>query len=202
MLYEERHVDNGREFYDESKQDVSILRNADPPRDVEVVSADDVSPAIWSIQIVPPLGVPTDGKIRLLGARADDSSSYRELVFTDFRQASAVARWERTHADITVSHLHFNYAKEGGSLVPIRKTDNDCKPQSSLTREVYQRPNPVPPQGTQISRSRPSRNPMADVARSNLRTAHQRGHWSGRFGVAMRSISRPRNHAIQTVTLR
>jgi hypothetical protein len=53
MLYEERRIDKGWEFYEESKQEVSFLRKADPPRPAEVVSADDVSPAVWSIQIVP-----------------------------------------------------------------------------------------------------------------------------------------------------
>jgi hypothetical protein len=204
MLYEERHINKGREFYDESKQEVSFLRYADEPRDVEVVSADDVSPAIWSIQILPP-GAPTDHKTLLLGARVDDSSPYRELVFTDFRQASAVTRWARTHPGTTISHLTLNYADQGGSLVPIRKTDNDCKPQSSATREVYQ---PVPksagaPQGTLGSPYLPGHTPTIGVARSSLPIVHQRGHGIGRFGVAMRpGAGSPRSHAMQTVTYR
>jgi hypothetical protein len=65
MLYEERQIDKGWEFYEESKQEVSLLRKADPPRPAEVVSADDVSPALWSIQIVPSPETPPSNDIHL-----------------------------------------------------------------------------------------------------------------------------------------
>jgi hypothetical protein len=65
MLYEERRIDKGWEFYEESKQEVSFLRKADPPRPAEVVSADDVRPAVWSIQIVPSPDTPPSNDIHL-----------------------------------------------------------------------------------------------------------------------------------------
>jgi hypothetical protein len=199
MLYEERRIDKGWEFYEESKQEVSFVRKADPPRTVEVVSADDVSPAVWSIQIMPPPGAPRSNIIHLLGARADASSSYRELVFTDFRQASAVARWERTHAGRTVSNLTFNYLAEGGSLVPIRKKGSEC-PETS-TRVVDQ-----PDQAA----SGPKTNPTslgavhaADAPRNRRGSIHSGPHGGARLSAAMKPLAWPsRSHAFQTITYR
>ncbi len=39
MLYEERRVDGGRDRYDESKQSVTLVRDAEDKQDVEIVSA-------------------------------------------------------------------------------------------------------------------------------------------------------------------
>jgi hypothetical protein len=52
ILYEQRHIDKGDEYYEESQQTVSLMRDADEPRDVDFMSPDDVSPAAWSIQVV------------------------------------------------------------------------------------------------------------------------------------------------------
>ncbi len=51
MLYEQRHIDAGRKYYDEAKQTVSLVRDEDKEQDVEIVGADDVSPAVWSLKI-------------------------------------------------------------------------------------------------------------------------------------------------------
>jgi hypothetical protein len=199
MLYEQRRIDKGWEFYEESKQDVAFVRKADPPRTVEVVSADDVSPAVWSIQIMPPLEAPRSNIIHLLGARADASSSYRELVFTDFRQASAVARWERTHAGRTVSNLTFNYPAEGGSLVPIRKKGSECLETST---RVVDQPNQAA--------SAPKKNPTslgavhgADALRNRRESIHSGPHGGARLSAAIKPLAwRSRNHAFQTITYR
>jgi hypothetical protein len=46
----------GREYYDEAHHDVTFLRDAEENKDVEMVGADDVSLAIWSIKILPSAG--------------------------------------------------------------------------------------------------------------------------------------------------
>src|SRR5690242_2929925 len=47
-----RQIDKGGEFYEESRQTVSLMRDADEPRDVDFVNPDDVPPAVWSIQVL------------------------------------------------------------------------------------------------------------------------------------------------------
>src|SRR5579871_628947 len=37
MLYEQRHIDKGREAYEESKQDVTLIRDAEDKQDVDIV---------------------------------------------------------------------------------------------------------------------------------------------------------------------
>lgn len=51
MLYEQRHIEAGRQFYDESRQRVRFVRDADKKADVEIASADEVSPAVWTLKI-------------------------------------------------------------------------------------------------------------------------------------------------------
>ena len=51
MLYEERKVQSGREFYAESKQSVWLKHDAEDKQDVEIMSADEVSPAMWSLKL-------------------------------------------------------------------------------------------------------------------------------------------------------
>jgi hypothetical protein len=52
MLYEVRQITDGRKYYEESKQDVRLIRDAQDKQEMEVVDSDDVSPAVWSIKIV------------------------------------------------------------------------------------------------------------------------------------------------------
>ena len=51
MLYEERRVDDGRGSYDESRQAVTLVHEAEDKEDLDIMSADEVSPAVWSLQI-------------------------------------------------------------------------------------------------------------------------------------------------------
>jgi hypothetical protein len=53
MLYQEREIVSGRESYDEGLQNVRLIQDVDLPKDIEIVSADEVSPAAWSIKILP-----------------------------------------------------------------------------------------------------------------------------------------------------
>jgi hypothetical protein len=60
MPFEQRHIDAGREYYDEALEVESLHRDAEAKRDIELVRADDVSRAVWSIQIVTTHPRPTD----------------------------------------------------------------------------------------------------------------------------------------------
>jgi hypothetical protein len=108
MLYEQRHIDKGDEYYEESQQTVSLMRDADEPRDVDFMSPDDVSPAAWSIQVVEKHTSQQnrndeDNPItEVLGAYLKDDTSKgptRELVFTDYGQASKQASKQASSLD-------------------------------------------------------------------------------------------------------
>jgi hypothetical protein len=131
MLYEERRVDRGRESYDESKQAVTLLREAEDKEDLDVVGADEVSPAVWSLQICD--GNKCDGMgDNPLRARLKNGQ-WRKVVFTDYGQAIKLAHWLRTNQKDTIpgSNYTFNYPGNlPNSLVPVKKMDDECKPQT------------------------------------------------------------------------
>ncbi len=64
MLYEERHIDSGRDSYDESKQNVTMVHDAEDKQDVDIVSADEVSPAVWSLKLCENSQCTGDGRLR------------------------------------------------------------------------------------------------------------------------------------------
>jgi hypothetical protein len=148
MLYEERRVDGGRESYDESRQAVSLLRDAESKEDLDIMNADEVSPAVWSLQICD--RKKCDGKdYKFLQAHAENGQWWRNVVFTDYGQAVKLAHWLRTtqRSNIPGSNLTFNYpsnppnTKEGlvpaESLVPVKKLHDECKPEKTqiMSRE-------------------------------------------------------------------
>jgi hypothetical protein len=141
MLYEERRVDGGRDAYDESRQTVTLLHEAEDKEDLDIMSADEVSPAVWSIQICD--SNKCDGKNnRPLQANLKNGN-WRNLVFTDYGQAVKLAHGLRTAQKNTVpgSNLTFNYPGDPPnpkeSLVPVKQMDDACKPEK--TEEISRR---------------------------------------------------------------
>jgi hypothetical protein len=130
MLYEQRHIDRGQEFFEESKQDVSLILDADDKRDVEVVRADDVSPAVWSLQIKQG-GEPKDAKPRMLTGRVVDGGLERDLVFTDYGQASRLAHWVRHNPGAAISKLWLSYTPEDAaaksSIIAVKRAKDVCE---------------------------------------------------------------------------
>jgi hypothetical protein len=138
-VYEQRHVQSGREFYDESRQQVVFIHDADDERTIELIGADDVSPFVWSIQLVPKdqkpgkLGThPTLSARFAKTARGLDQSdggeegSWRELVFSDYGRAAKLAHWVRTHDRKEYpSGYEFNWT-EGKGLAIVRQTTDEC----------------------------------------------------------------------------
>jgi hypothetical protein len=166
MLYEERQIDEGGQYYEEARQTVKFLRDADQPRDVDFINPDDVSPAVWSIKLVeneatklaeneatkkqkkngkndatpPQPNVDKNQATQVLGAHiknGSDVGASRELVFTDYAQASKLAHWIRGHKEHQIRHLIFDYDGRY-SLVPVKKTHDECKPDyNPNSRVVY-----------------------------------------------------------------
>lgn len=129
MLYEQRQVDAGREYYDKSRHTISFVRDEDEGKEVEIASADDVSPAVWSLKIC---NGPCDphGHNPTLNAEVLPSGHPRPLVFTDYAQAVKVAHWLRyQRPGVTLNHLKFTYPdarNPQASLIPYKNTDDEC----------------------------------------------------------------------------
>jgi hypothetical protein len=69
------------------------MRDADEQRDVDFVSPDDVSPAVWSMQVVEKSDSKPTSIIKVLGAHlenGDASSLPRELVFGAVRDVVGI----------------------------------------------------------------------------------------------------------------
>ena len=94
-LYEERRVDTGRESYDKSKQAVTLVRDAEAREDVQIMSADEVSPAVWSIQICDALKCDAQNRTPLQAKVSNSKGALRNIVFTDYGLAVKFAHWLR-----------------------------------------------------------------------------------------------------------
>jgi hypothetical protein len=131
-LYEQRHIDAGREYYDEARHQVTFRREADLHHEVTVMSADEVSPTVWKIQIVERNEQASNfgGKRQFLSGRRLGGGSYRELVFSDYGRASQLAHWVRSHPGKPISELVLNYNGSGESapsLVAVKTIDDECR---------------------------------------------------------------------------
>jgi hypothetical protein len=51
MLYEQRRSDSGQQYIDEGRQTVTLVHDAQDKQDVEIMDADEVSPAIVSLRL-------------------------------------------------------------------------------------------------------------------------------------------------------
>jgi hypothetical protein len=127
MLYEERRVDSGRESYDESRQAVTLLREAEDKQDLEIMPADEVSPAVWSLHLC--AGDKCDGKSDELLTASVKNGQPRRLVFNDYGEAVKLAHWlkVKNKNNNSASRYTFNYPdSDKRSIVPVKNTDDDC----------------------------------------------------------------------------
>jgi len=97
------------------------------------MSADEVSPAVWSIQICNKPRCDGEGKRRLQASAKN--GQLRNVVFSDYGQAVKLAHWLRTTQKNSVpgTALTFNYpdspANDKESLVPVKKMNDECEPE-------------------------------------------------------------------------
>ena len=153
MLYEQRHVDSGRDSYAESKQAVTLAHEAEDKQDEDIVSADEVSPAVWSLRLCENQKC-TGEDVPLLKARVQTdprgpqkSSPWRKVVFTDYGVAIRLAHWLKTHpwgTPLNTSY-QFNYpaapviypavsTERYVSLVPTKAKGDVCKGEELYAR--------------------------------------------------------------------
>jgi hypothetical protein len=141
MLYEGRAVkDGGAKFYDEAQQDVTLFRDAQDKEDLDIMSADEVSPAVWSLEKCEN-GQCEDGDENRNPLRAtvkDGPLQFRKLVFADYGVAVKLAHWLRTNQNSPPSDLkyRFDYGRDSFPtpadkvpLVPFKITRDECRPQ-------------------------------------------------------------------------
>lgn len=148
MLFEKRQVEGGtNSSYDESRQDVKLIRDGEDKADVEVMSADEVSPAVWSLKICDTAECDNE-PLKLLRAmvKAKDPKAtgvMRNVVFTDYGKAVAAAHWLRRAQQSTPdgSSYTFNYpslapdSKE--ALIPFKNAHDECKPVNKKSDDKY-----------------------------------------------------------------
>jgi hypothetical protein len=108
------------------------------PTFVDIVGADDVSPFVWRVQLVPNRMNPDNGWVgrRALNARFKNTGSWRQLVFSDYGRAVKLTHWVRTHAGERLSGYEFNWSV-GTGLAVIKQTQDECV-------ETSARPQPEP----------------------------------------------------------
>jgi hypothetical protein len=140
MLYEERKIDTGHDRYSEGQQRVTLLRGYDNKKPAVIVPADEVSPAVWSIQFTPEKFQPEAGNsdlsqsVSFVHAKVDTGQA-RKLVFTDFGMASRFAHVLRLHSighngwdkEAMLGNLNFDYPK-GASFSPFKTSNDECDP--------------------------------------------------------------------------
>jgi len=126
MLYEWRKVDGGRESYDESNQSVTLVRDAESKADVEIMSADEVSPAVWSLKKC--AQAKCGAEVESLTATIKDSDRYRRVVFTDYGVAVKLAHWLRTNKQSTPAGSNYTFNYGGESLIPVKTARDECRP--------------------------------------------------------------------------
>jgi hypothetical protein len=137
MIYEERRIEGARENYDEGSQDVTLRRDAEDKQDVEVLSADEVSPAVWSLKLCQ--DARCDGQdTYLLRARPrspdgiQNTSPWRKVVFKDYGLATRVEHWLRLkHTSMPANSVYdFNFPFDAGrryvGMAPVKAKDDDC----------------------------------------------------------------------------
>jgi hypothetical protein len=136
-IYEERHVTAGREYYDESRQRVVFIHDVDQEHPRDIVGADDVSPFVWTIQLVPKGDGPDRKWVNrhALSAKYGEKGSWRLLVFSDYGRTVNLTHWVRTQPESALlSGYKFNWKQDMGLAVMKHSTD-DCKEEA---------PRPVP----------------------------------------------------------
>jgi hypothetical protein len=99
MLYEQRHIEAERKYYDEARQTMTFIRDSDETQDVEIVSADDVSPAVWSLKICNGKCDP-NGNDKNLQAHVSPGGQPRDLVFTDYGLSNSLIGFGLNRKDI------------------------------------------------------------------------------------------------------
>jgi hypothetical protein len=150
MLYEKREVTSGHESYDEEKQSVKLVKTAEDKQDVEIMSPDEVSPAVWLLRLCKDSECknPEDQVLTATWRPTADADAApkenleRIVVFTDYGVAIRLAHWLRTHPRgvLPGGRYKVNYPAHNNEhetlknyqiLKPFKVKGNACESKSS-----------------------------------------------------------------------
>ena len=124
---------------------MTLVRDAEDKQDVDIVSADEVSPAAWSLKLCENSQCTGDDG-RLLRAAvlpaqsqpgAQNALLWRKVVFADYAVAFRLAHWLKTHQTGTPPNTsyRFNYPDADGTglppavgLLPVKTDKDECRP--------------------------------------------------------------------------
>jgi hypothetical protein len=108
---------------------VELRQDVFDARTVEIVPADDIAPAVWSIKV-------TKAKQSIEGDTPDlaaqiDNGSRRKLAFTDFLTASSLAHWLKTQmaagtGSPRLQKMTFQ-VDPSDTLTPFKHVRDDCQ---------------------------------------------------------------------------
>jgi hypothetical protein len=113
-----------------------LVHDAQDKQDVEIMDADEVSPAIVSLRLCENSKRDDDSEFLRARDRSNDLP-WRRVVFTNYRDAIGLARWLRAHQQNSLpnSAYQFNYPSDTGkanvSLVPVTTAGNECEVEQS-----------------------------------------------------------------------
>jgi hypothetical protein len=145
MLYEQRKVDRGHEFYEEGKQSVRLVRDAEDKQDVEIMGADEVSPAVWSLRLCKDPQCTGEGtsedvlRAKVQPGLAGAQNAWRKVVFTDYGVAIRLAYWLKRHETGRLPNPSYkiNYPNYTGgtyaTLKPAKINGDECKAEAPIT---------------------------------------------------------------------
>ena len=122
MIYEIRQAKNGADHALEGLQTVELVRNGELRQKVEIVPADDIAPAVWSIKRrtnQPSLEQAPDLRANL------PKGTSRRVVSTDYTNVSELTHWLKANPGKPLKHMAFDN-REGETLVPFKHVSNDC----------------------------------------------------------------------------
>jgi hypothetical protein len=138
MLYEMRNIKSGRSNLLEGLQQVELLQEESDAQAVDIVPADDISPAVWSIKVTDPKAKqPITDDASDLSAQIDRASA-RKLVFTDYLTASELVHWLKTQmaagtgSEPRLRKMTF-HVNSGQTLTPFKHVRDDCESRPNMT---------------------------------------------------------------------
>lgn len=123
MMYEVKKLVTGGYHHLEGLQNVKLIQDGEIKQKVEIVPADDIAPAVWSIR-----RQKENGAGHALDLRANmPGDASRRVVSTDYTTMSELAHWLKANSpEKSLSGITFDYS-QGDSLVPFKNVTNDCQ---------------------------------------------------------------------------
>jgi hypothetical protein len=137
MLYESRNIISGRGNLLEGLQKVELRQDVFDAGTVDIVPADDIAPAVWSIKVTDARAKePVTDDAPDLFAQINKGSA-RKLAFTNYLTASELVHWLKTQmaagtrGEPSLQKMTF-HVDSSKTLTPFKHITDDCQPKSKM----------------------------------------------------------------------